>query len=181
MPLFALDDRDLRAELAPRQSELAIAEAKLQKLLASPRKEEIPPAETRVHEAQEVLRDAQVQVQLIESVKDKRAVREEDVLRRSIAVDAGNARLEQATADLTLLEAELGSPMLKSPRRKLRKRSGKFSVSNRDRAHDRNRPHHRRDSSVQSSRRRIRASGASCPAINADGRYQPSERSRRYR
>src|SRR5439155_25437422 len=77
-----------------------------------PRKEEIPPAEARVHEAQEVLRDAQVQLQLIESVKDKRAVREEDVLRRRIGVDAANARLEQATADLTLLKAGAWQPDL---------------------------------------------------------------------
>src|SRR5690242_15104095 len=43
--LFSLDDRDIRAELALRQSNLELAKAKLGKLEASPRPEEIPPAE----------------------------------------------------------------------------------------------------------------------------------------
>ncbi|MBV9084893.1 MAG: biotin/lipoyl-binding protein, partial [Acidobacteriaceae bacterium] len=49
-PLFSLDDRDLRAELVLRQSALEVARTKLQKLVDSPRPEEIPPAEARVHE-----------------------------------------------------------------------------------------------------------------------------------
>jgi hypothetical protein len=41
-----------------------------------PRAEDIPPAEERVREAQANLADAEVQVRLIESVTDKRAVRD---------------------------------------------------------------------------------------------------------
>src|SRR3954471_1375501 len=39
--LFSLDDRDLRAELLLRQSALAVAEAKLDKLRSMPRPEDI--------------------------------------------------------------------------------------------------------------------------------------------
>jgi HlyD family secretion protein len=111
-PLFSLDDRDLRAELALRRSSLEVARAKLQKLASAPRPEEVPPAEARVREAIELAKDAQTQLRLMESVSDKRAIREEDLLRRRIAVAAANARLEQAKADLTLLKAGAWGPDL---------------------------------------------------------------------
>jgi HlyD family secretion protein len=108
--LFSLDDRDLVAELALRQSAQSVAEARLRKLLESPRPEEIPPAEARVHEAEETLQDASIQLKLIESVRDKRAIREEDLLRRRIAVGAAKARLAQSNADLALLKAGSWQP-----------------------------------------------------------------------
>jgi multidrug resistance efflux pump len=103
--LFTLDDRDLRAELALRESALALARARLEKMLASPRPEEVPPARAAVREAEALLQDAQVQLQLIENVKDRRAIREEDLLRRRRAVEAATARLEAAKGTLALLEA----------------------------------------------------------------------------
>src|SRR6516165_7761898 len=77
--LFSIDDRDLQAELSLRRSSLEMAQAKLDKLLQSPRPEEIPPAEAKVKEAQQQYEDANVQLQLIESVRDKRAIRDEDL------------------------------------------------------------------------------------------------------
>jgi multidrug resistance efflux pump len=108
--LFSIDDRDLQAELGLRRSSLAMTQAKLDKLLRSPRPEEIPPAEAKVKEAEEQYQDADVQLKLIESVRDKRAIRDEDLLRRRIAVKAAEARLEQANADLTLLKAGAWQP-----------------------------------------------------------------------
>lgn len=104
-PLFSLDDRDLRAEFQVRQSELRLAQSQLEKLLRLPRPEDIPPAEARVQEAQANFRDAKIQVDLIESVTDRRAVREEDVQRRRQAAAAAQAKLEQAKAELSLLKA----------------------------------------------------------------------------
>jgi len=104
-PLFSLDDRDLRAELALRQSNLDVAKARLEKLLASPRPEEIPPAEARVKAAAALLKDAQVQLRLIESVTDRRAIREEDLQRRKSAVEAAAARWEEARGTLELLQS----------------------------------------------------------------------------
>jgi hypothetical protein len=49
--------------------------AKLKKLEASPRPEEIPPAEARVKAAQAEVKDAEVQVRLIESVTDTVEIR----------------------------------------------------------------------------------------------------------
>src|SRR4051812_5003552 len=93
--LFSLDDRDVRAELALREANLELARVKLQKLEASPRPEEIPPAAARVKEAEAQLSDVQVQLRLMESVRDKRAIRVEDLERRRRAVDIAAAKLEE--------------------------------------------------------------------------------------
>jgi multidrug resistance efflux pump len=108
--LFTLDDRDLRAELALRRTALAVAQARLEKLRHLPRPEEIPPAEAKVRQAHEILADAQVQFRLMDGVKDKRAIREEDLERRRLAVGAARARLDEAEADLKLLQAGSWEP-----------------------------------------------------------------------
>jgi multidrug efflux pump subunit AcrA (membrane-fusion protein) len=104
-PLFRLDDRDLKAELAVRKSAVASAKAKLERLKAAPRAEEVPPAEARVVAAEAVLADLRNQVTLWESVADKRAVTVEDLQRRRFAVQAQEARLAEAKADLILLKS----------------------------------------------------------------------------
>ncbi len=108
--LFSIDDRDLQAELGLRRSRLALAQSKLDRLLSSPRPEEIPPAEAKVKEAEAQLQDVEVQLKLIESVRDKRAIRDEDLQRRRIAVHTAAARVDQASADLALLRAGAWQP-----------------------------------------------------------------------
>src|SRR5881394_2515811 len=104
-PLFRLDDRDLKAEAAVRKAALQSARARLERLKASPRPEEVPPAEARVTAAQAQLADFKNQVALWESVADKRAVTVEDLQRRKFAVQAQEARVAEAKAALTLLKA----------------------------------------------------------------------------
>jgi len=108
--LFSLDDRELTADLGVKKAAVAGAEARLKKLEEEPRPEEIPTAEAKVTEATALLADAQVQVRLIESVTDRRAVKEEDVERRRLNYQATAARLEQAKHDLALLEAGAWGP-----------------------------------------------------------------------
>jgi HlyD family secretion protein len=103
--LFSLDDRDVRAELMLRQSTLDLAKARLERLMSSPRPEEVPAAEARVKETEAQLSDAQVQLDMIESVRDKRAIRAEDLERRKRAVQISSARLEEAKASLHLLRS----------------------------------------------------------------------------
>lgn len=114
--LFSLDDRDLQAELLLRQSSLETAQAQLEKLLHSPRPEEVPVLEAKVAEAQQDLADAKVQQELIESVTDRRAIREEDLERRRIGTVAAEARLNEAKANLALLKAGAWSEDLKVAR-----------------------------------------------------------------
>jgi HlyD family secretion protein len=104
-PLFSLDDRDLQSELALRKSSLEVARRRLARLEHAPRPEEIPQAEARVREAAAALANAQNEQRLIESVVDKRAIREEDVLRRREAAKGAEARLDEARAALALLKA----------------------------------------------------------------------------
>jgi multidrug efflux pump subunit AcrA (membrane-fusion protein) len=103
--LFSLDDRDWQAELRVRQDEARVARNQLERLERMPRREEIPPAEAHVHEAEAILADALVQLKLIESVTDRRAIRDEDLQRRREAVKAAEARREQARTELALLKA----------------------------------------------------------------------------
>src|SRR2546426_10456374 len=108
--LFSLDDRDLQADLGVMRAALQAARARLAKLEEEPRAEDLPPAEARVREAQANLADAEVQMRLIESVTDKRAVREEDIQRRRLAYKAAQARLAEADAQLALLKAGAWAP-----------------------------------------------------------------------
>src|SRR5215472_456616 len=110
--LFSLDDRDLQADFRVKQAALEQAKASLKKLEEQPRTEDLPPAEAKVREAQADLADAEVQMKLIESVTDRRAVREEDVQRRRIAYQAAQAKLNEAQSQLALLKAGAWAPDL---------------------------------------------------------------------
>jgi multidrug resistance efflux pump len=104
-PLFQLDERSLRAQLAEREAALAVAEARLAQLKAGPRPEELPVAEARVVEAQANLGDARNRLEMLESVSDKRGVSEEEVRQARFASKAADARVRQAQSDLALLKA----------------------------------------------------------------------------
>jgi multidrug resistance efflux pump len=114
--LFSLDDRDLLAELEARRAALEVSRHKLAKLEQAPRAEEIPPAEARVREAEAALADAAVQQKLIESVTDRRAIREEDLQRRRLAAKAAAARLAEARASLALLKSGSWEPDIRIAR-----------------------------------------------------------------
>ncbi|MBN1568132.1 MAG: efflux RND transporter periplasmic adaptor subunit [Acidobacteria bacterium] len=104
-PLLHLDDRALQAELSLRESTLGLAEVRLARLQNAPRAEEIPPFEARIEEAHGQLADAEIQMKLIESVSDRRAIRIEDLEKRRKNVDIAAARLRETEAALALLKA----------------------------------------------------------------------------
>lgn len=115
-PLFSMDDRELVADMGVNKARLESAQARFAKLDQAPRPEEIPPAQAKVDEARALLADAKVQVDLIESVTDKRAVREEDVKRRRLNFEAAKARLAEAENELALIKAGTWSADLKIAR-----------------------------------------------------------------
>ncbi len=104
-PLFSLDDRDLQAERAWRESRRALTQTRLARLQSLPRPEEVPPARARLAAAQAALGDARVQLELMESVTDPRAIRREELSRRRFAVETAAAQCSQAQAELDLLLA----------------------------------------------------------------------------
>lgn len=104
-PLFTLDDRALRAELHSRTATLAIANAKLLKLKAGTRPEDLPPARARVAAATAAFKRNEDAWNRAKLLIDQRALSEEEHIARKYACDQSNAELEQATADLAKLEA----------------------------------------------------------------------------
>ena len=109
-PLFSLQDPISKATVEIRRAAVASAQARLDRLLAAPRAEEIPPAEARVAAAEATLADLKNQVALWTSVSDKRAVSEEELARKRFAAQAAEARLAEAHAQLALLKAGSWKP-----------------------------------------------------------------------
>jgi multidrug efflux pump subunit AcrA (membrane-fusion protein) len=104
-PLFDLDATTADAEIAARDAAVAAAQARVQRLRALPRPEDVPIANAAVAEARALLEDAQRDVQLVESLADPRAVSDEERGRRARVADAARARLAQRQAQLDLLRA----------------------------------------------------------------------------
>jgi HlyD family secretion protein len=104
-PLFILDDRKQQADLSVREAVLTEARSRLKRLQEAPRKEELPPAYERIKEAEANLEDLRFQLKTVEAIADKRAISVEERSRRRYAVQAAEARLARARADLKLLEA----------------------------------------------------------------------------
>src|SRR6266508_759479 len=87
-PLFQLDDRHLRAELAMRQADLRVAESQV-----------------KVNTA--MLNDASRQLSFFESLKDKSAISAEELTRRRSAVETAQARLDEAEAQVVAAAAQI--------------------------------------------------------------------------
>jgi multidrug efflux pump subunit AcrA (membrane-fusion protein) len=87
-PLFKLDDRQLRADLAVRQADLGVAET-----------------EVKVDAA--LLEDAKHQLGFAETLSDKRAISSEEFAKRRYASEAAQARLEAARAQVIAAAAQV--------------------------------------------------------------------------
>jgi multidrug efflux pump subunit AcrA (membrane-fusion protein) len=87
-PLFKLDDRQRRADLAAREAELQVAESRV-----------------KVNAA--MLDDAARQLNFVESLKDKNAISAEELTRRRSAVETAQARLEESRAQVTSAAAQI--------------------------------------------------------------------------
>jgi multidrug efflux pump subunit AcrA (membrane-fusion protein) len=89
-PLFYLDERDTRADLAIKEADLAKATAS-------------------VNEAKAALTDTQTLENLAESVTDKRAISREELLRRHNAVTIAQAKLDSAKAVVQQAQASIAN------------------------------------------------------------------------
>lgn len=111
-PLFSLDDRSLRGQLAVQQAALEVARQQLARLQAMPRQEQIPSARAKVQQQLAIHADQQSQLLRLESLNDPRAVSQDDLAKRRFAVQLAKAQLDQAQADLDLLLAGSWKPEL---------------------------------------------------------------------
>jgi multidrug efflux pump subunit AcrA (membrane-fusion protein) len=101
--LFKLDDRQLRADLAARQAEVAVAESQVKVDAAN-------------------LDDLRRQLGFVESLTDKRAISEEEVTRRRSAVETAQARVAQArarvlsaSAQVKVMETQIDRSVVRAP------------------------------------------------------------------
>lgn len=109
-PLFRIDGRELDSQVRVQEAALRVAEAQLAKLKLGTRPEQVPPVRARVVEAESVLADVEKQYAIYAKVADTGAVSEDETSRRRFAVQTARARLEEARADLQLLEAGTWAP-----------------------------------------------------------------------
>jgi HlyD family secretion protein len=100
-PLFELDARHLRADLAVRQRAVAVARA-------------------RAAVAGARLEDLRRQLEFAEQVKDKRAISTEELTRRRSAVDTATAELQEATAQREETESQANAALVEIERSTVR-------------------------------------------------------------
>ena len=104
-PLFRLDDRQLRGELAVKRAVLGQAKSELIRLEAEPRKEKIPVLVAEVNESKAAVARETDALQRAEETFARKVTTEQEVIARREAFAAARAGLEKSQADLDLLKA----------------------------------------------------------------------------
>jgi len=99
-PLFRIDDRDYKAQLAVRAAELASSQAQLHKLIAAPRPEDVPPARAAALEAEARMKDAEAAMNRTERLYLRQMIAASDYDRDRYAFAAAKATHAKAKADL---------------------------------------------------------------------------------
>ncbi len=109
-PLFRLDTRLLEAELVRARSAEVASAARLARLKAQPRAEDVPALEAAVARATAQLADAEDQLEDTRRAATSQAVSASEMSRRSFAVDVARAELRQNDARLKLVQAGAWGP-----------------------------------------------------------------------
>jgi len=120
--LFQIDDRALLAAVKTREAGRDLAQRKVDRLLAQPRQEELPPLEARVDELKQGVGDWSAQVARLESArtKDVGAVTLDDLDRRRFSLEVGRRSLQRAEAELALAKKGAWAPDVELARAELR-------------------------------------------------------------
>ena len=109
-PLFRVDDRQLKAQLAFQQANLAAAEARLAKLDEMPRPEEIPPAEARVKAAEAAVWRTKDQFERATKLLASNSIGAEEQIAKQRTYEESVQQWQQANAELKLLKAGAWEP-----------------------------------------------------------------------
>jgi multidrug efflux pump subunit AcrA (membrane-fusion protein) len=117
--LFQIDDRDVVAALAVERAAVATARARVARLQALPRVEDVRASEARVVEARAALEETQRQLAMAEGVADPRALAKDALSKRRSDVEIALARLAAAQAALDWQEAGAWAPELEVARAEL--------------------------------------------------------------
>lgn len=111
-PLFQLEDQDLEADLISRQVAYDITLAKVKKLQALPRKEDVLAAEASLKSAQVELDQAQSQYDMVQGFQQSRALSQQEINRRRFSYEQAKAKWQQAKANLDKIKAGTWKPDL---------------------------------------------------------------------
>jgi HlyD family secretion protein len=114
--LIQLENRDLQAELASRLVAYDIALAKVKRLEAMPRPEEVASAEAAFKIAQTELAQAQSQYEMTQGLRDSRAISQEEINKRRSLYQQAEAKLQQAKVNLDKVKAGTWKPDLEIAR-----------------------------------------------------------------
>ena len=109
-PLFRVDDRHLKAQLALNEANLSAAEAQLDRLEAAPRAEELPPSEAKVRAALADVALLEDKCQRTTKLVSRQAATVEEGVERKLSLEAGVQRLAQARTEYALLKAGAWGP-----------------------------------------------------------------------
>ncbi|WP_425618462.1 HlyD family secretion protein [Anatilimnocola sp. NA78] len=109
-PLFRVDDRQLKAQLAWQTAALKAAEAQLSKLDAMPRPEVVPPAEARLHAAEAKAKLWLDQYDRSSRLLNSGAIGAEENNTRRMTYEEALAQKQQASAELAELKAGAWKP-----------------------------------------------------------------------
>lgn len=104
-PLFRLDDRELRGQLAVKRAAVSMSRSELLRLEAEPRQEKIPVLVAQVNEAKAKLVATADALKRSEDTFAKKVTTEQELVEKREAVVAAKAAVEKTQADLKLLEA----------------------------------------------------------------------------
>lgn len=109
-PLFRIDDRHLKAQLAVEQALLATPRAQLQRLDALPRPEEVKPAEYRVVAAKARLQSSTDAFERAVKLRQNAALPEAEIVTAIQDKEYAVAELARAESELDLLKAGVWAP-----------------------------------------------------------------------
>lgn len=111
-PLFRVDDRALKAEVAVKEAALAAAQRQWDKLKQMPRKEELPALKARLAEAKASLADRRDQLERVARLARNSVVSDEDRVKAEMAFRVAQEQARRADADLKLMEKGAWEPDL---------------------------------------------------------------------
>ncbi|RIK82634.1 MAG: hypothetical protein DCC68_05800 [Planctomycetota bacterium] len=109
-PLFRVDDRRLKAQLAMAEAKLAAAKAQVAKLESMPRPEELPASLARVATAKANAARVEDEFRRLEKLHDRAVVNDQEFITAKLKYEAAKHEIEQAAAEHRLLEAGAWEP-----------------------------------------------------------------------
>lgn len=115
-PLLQFDDRELQANLTIQQFAYDNALARLHKLEAEPRSEDVSAALAVLKSSEIQVAQAKSQYEMVQGLQDTRALSQEEINRRRFNYEESLAKLQQAKADYDKIKAGAWKPDLEIAR-----------------------------------------------------------------